>query len=283
MNSGTTQLGWLIAGLIAVTGLPGVSVAARAEPTVEVRTTGGKVVGVGDVIDVGTRSGRTCTFADGVGVVMTTISGGAGARLRIDGSCRVIVAAIQPVSGELSPSPLGWTREPKHPDDVPDTVPSARGAVSAQIATASMLEDPVLMWAGYVVETFSDAALRPQWQERIELDYSQDASTGAIVASAIGLHTDCAVVPIEPTGSSLYVNEVSNCVFRHTPTSGPYAQLVGSADYQQSLLGQVLAAVLAKDVFIVTETEYSGSCPLPRTAPTGWTITCDSWRDEVPA
>lgn len=269
--------------------LPGSGVVAHAEPVaVDVRTTDGLVVGVGDVIAVGQRSGNTCRFPDGAGVVMTLTSGSASTTLRIDDMCRVSIQEIVTHATELNLGGNDWSSEPKHPDGASGTVPVAMPAVGGSVVTAVLgvvasgkppktpePPEPFKLWTGSVTRTFRDAANREQWQDQIQLNYAQGVNSGTIVSSSVGDHTDCRVKPVDPTDlTALAVNTKSNCAYHQTSATGPYAELNGGGDYQQTLVGQVLAEAQTREVFIVTKTDYSGSCPIPTSAPFGWSMDC---------
>lgn len=264
--------------LVAPTG----TVAAHAEPTVDVRTFDGSAVAVGDVIAVGDRSGSTCNFPDGVGVLGTLTTGSASTTLRIDNACRISVEAIE--SSTDTARLATWSTEPKHPDGASASVPVEFPSTGAIYDVVAMIEfgkppktpeppEPVNLFTGSAVQTFSNAAGQEQWKDEISLDYAQGVNSGEIKTSSIGDHTDCAVQAIDPT--TTYTNVKSNCTYHHTAVSGPYAELTGSGDYQQLLLGQTLASTTTEELFIVTKTNYTGSCPVPRTAPAGWTLSCD--------
>lgn len=282
---GRGRLALVIASLSVV---PAGTVTAHADPAVEVTTADGTVVGVGDVIAVGSRSGSTCTFPDGAGVVMTLTSGSGSTTLHIDDTCRVSVQAIESSPDVNAVNATAWSIEPKHPDGAPSGTPVALPQNRASVLDPVMVilsgkkptppppPEPVSLWTGRVVQTFLFAG-QPQWRDEIELEYAQGVNSGTIVTSSIGERTDCAVVTIDPT--TTYTNVKSNCTYHITAASGPYAELSGSGDYQQLLLTQELASATSKEVFIVTKTDYSGSCPLPGSMTIGWDIHCAPTRE----
>lgn len=264
--------------------VPLTGVATSAAPTTVVVTTGdGTVVGVGDVIAAGSRSGGMCTFPAEVGVVTTLVSGGARTTLRIDDACQVTVAEIETAAADeadLSAATDFGSSEPKHPGGTPSVLPLLTGSttIGGLAELVAKDSDNLKLYTGLVTQSFYNQAGQIQWKDRIRLEYVQNTQNGKIVESAIGQPTDCWAQAIDPT--TTYANEKNDCIYHHTAKSGSYAELVGGGKYRQILLGQEVALATAKEVFIVSATEYSGSCKLPKAAPSDWSLTCEQDRFE---
>lgn len=263
---------------LTVAALPALTpLTANADGGVRVVAADGRVLGVGSVVETGSRSGDDCTFQSEGVTMLADVGVPSGVVLATDDSCRLVVSAI---SAEAPLASAALTQSTPKVYDTTSASPAAAGApVGASAANAAV--DSVGTAAStqtvdvQATQIVYDEAGVQEYRDTISAQYTRNRRSRTVGGVAMydgacersWLDENVVFTP--------YANEVLSCFFKPIENGPAEIAFVGGGTYRKAVAGVEIDRRKLTETFAATYTSITARwCSTGGSLPVGWSSFC---------